>query len=111
MFMMPVRMSRSKPAITLVTIIKIATPKSGPRTDRSEMMETKVRFGRKYLSARKMSSGKRKMEGIVGGSAFGENIMRGNESAPALSAFGSERTHPRGEFPGIEVHVVRTERG
>ena len=61
MFMIPVRMSRSKPAITELTIIKIATPSNGHRMDNSEITEIKVRLGRKYRSAKKMSRGRCKM--------------------------------------------------
>ena len=78
MFMMPVRMSRSKPAITELTMIKIATPSSGPRIDSREITEMKVRLGLKYRSAKKMSSGRRKVGSPrkEKGKGYGQNIMR-----------------------------------
>jgi hypothetical protein len=47
--------------MTLITMIRTATPKVTPRTDISVITETKVRFGRKYRKASSNSNGNRDM--------------------------------------------------
>ena len=49
--------------MTLMTMMRTATPSMTPRTEISVMIETKVRLGRKYRSASNNSNGKRDMAG------------------------------------------------
>ena len=61
--------------MTLMTMIKTATPKVTPSTEISVITETKVLLGRKYLTASSSSNGSRDMRRTLNGSLGGVNEL------------------------------------
>src|SRR5439155_24289010 len=54
---------RSKPLMTLITMMSTATPNETPSTEINVMTETNVLLGRRYRSASSSSNGRRDMCG------------------------------------------------